>query len=110
MPCFQNLAFPSSYSSPTEDPLVFCLPIVWWGACPPRHTIEVFTTYLLHFFFLLLFILYFVLFLIRIFILTNTVRTKVAQAAKSELRFCFFVIFLILLSQLVSTRNEGLQT
>ena len=42
------------YSSPTEDPLVFCLPIVWWGGregarSPPR-TIELLTTYLLQFF------------------------------------------------------------
>ena len=42
--------------------------------------------------------------------MTNTVRTKVAKTAKSELRFCLFVILLFLLPQLVSARNEDLQT
>ena len=42
--------------------------------------------------------------------MTNTVRTKVAKTAKSELRFFLFVILLFLLPQLVSARNEDLQT
>ena len=42
--------------------------------------------------------------------MTNTVRTKVTKIAKSELRFSLFVIFLFLLPQLVSIRNEDLQT
>ena len=42
--------------------------------------------------------------------MTNTVCTKVAKTAKSELRFCLFVILLFLLPQLVSARNEDLQT
>ena len=59
------------YSPRTEDPLVFCLPmamVVVGGvrARSPRHTIEVLTTYLLQFFYLL-FILCFVLFYIGIF-------------------------------------------
>ena len=37
-------------------------------------------------------------------------RTKVAKNAKSELRFCLFVILLFLLPQLVSIRKEDLQT
>ena len=40
----------------------------------------------------------------------NAVRSKVTKTAKSELRFCFFVILLFLLPQLVSIRNEDLQT
>ena len=76
--------------------------------CSPRHTIEVLTTYLLQFFYLL-FILCFVLFYIETFILTNTVRTKVAKTAKSELRFCLFIL-LFPLPQLVGIRNEDLQT
>ena len=39
----------------------------------------------------------------------NAVRSKVAKTAKSELRFCFFVILLFLLPQLVSIRKEDLQ-
>ena len=42
--------------------------------------------------------------------MTDTVRTKVIKTAKSELRFCLFVILLFLLGQLVSIRNEDLQT
>ena len=42
--------------------------------------------------------------------MTNTVRTKVTETAKSELRFCLLVILLFLLPQLVSIRNEDLQT
>ena len=42
--------------------------------------------------------------------MTNTMCTKVAKTAKSELGFCLFVILLFLLLQLVSTRNEDLQT
>ena len=42
--------------------------------------------------------------------MTNTVRTKVAKTAKSEQRFCLFVISLFLLPQLVRIRNEDLQT
>ena len=37
-------------------------------------------------------------------------RTKIAKAAKSGLPFCLFVILLFLLPQLVSIRNEDLQT
>ena len=37
-------------------------------------------------------------------------RTVVAKTAKSELRFCLFVILLFLLPQLVSIRKEDLQT
>ena len=109
------------YSSPTEDPLVFCLPIVWWWwwwgvgggvrARSPRHTIEVLTTYLLQFF---LFIIHFVFCVILhrnfFFWPMNAMRSKVAKTAKSELRFCFFVILLFRLPQLVSIRKEDLQT
>ena len=105
--CFQKLAFRSITPHQQKTP--------WSSACPslvgsrsPRHTIEVLTTYLLQFFYLL-FILCFVLFYIGIFTLTNTVRTKVAKTAKSELRFCLFVILLLLLPQWVSIRNEDLQ-
>ena len=59
-----------------------------------------------------LFIIYFVFCFIlnRIFFnWTNTVRTKVAKTAKSELRFCLFVILLFLLPPLVSIRNKDLQ-
>ena len=48
-------------SSRTDDPLVFCLPIVWWAARSPSHTIEVLIICLLQFFHLL-FILCLVLF------------------------------------------------
>ena len=37
-------------------------------------------------------------------------RTKFVRTARSELRFCLFVILLLLLLQLVSIRNEDLQT
>ena len=96
MPLFSEPCLLLYYSSPKEDLLVFSLPIVWQGACSPRHSIEILPTYLLQFF-IYYFILCFVLFYIGIFILTNTVPTKVAKNAKSELHFCFFVILLFLL-------------
>ena len=42
--------------------------------------------------------------------MTNTVRTQVTKTAESKLRFCLFVILLFPLPQLVSIRNEDLQT
>ena len=63
--------------------------------------------------FITIFLIYYsfcVLFLIGIFILTNTVRTQVAKTAKSQLHFYLFVILLFLLLQLVSIRSEDLQT
>ena len=73
----------------------------------PRNTIEVLRTYLLQFFFI--YYSFCVLFLIGIFILTNTVRTQVAKTGKSQLHFYLFVILLFLLLQLVSVRSENLQ-
>ena len=45
VPLFSETCLPFYYSSPTEDPLVFCLPIVWWRARSPHHNIEVLTNY-----------------------------------------------------------------
>ena len=106
---FSEPCLPFSYSSQTEDPLVFCLPIVWREARSPRQTIEVLTTYLLQFF---LFIIHFVLsFILNMnFYFDQYSAHPVAKTAKSELRFCSFVILLFLLLQLVSIRNEDLQT
>ena len=58
MPLFQNFSSFFYCSSPTEDPMVFWLSIVWRGARSPRHIIEVLTTCLLITIFL--FIIHFV--------------------------------------------------
>ena len=62
---FSEACLPFSYSSLTEDPLVFCLPIVWRGARSPRHTIEVLTPYFLQFFY------YFIIHFVFCFILNR---------------------------------------
>ena len=58
---FSEPCLPFYYSLPTEDLLIFCLPIVWQGARSPRHTIEVLTTCLLQFFLFIHFVFCFIL-------------------------------------------------
>ena len=62
---FSGPCLPFYYSSQTEDPLVFCLPIVWRGARSPSHTIEVLTTCLLHLFYICL--LHYIFFIYYLF-------------------------------------------
>ena len=105
--CFQKLGLHSITPHWQKTPPGLLLVLVWQGACSPRHTIKVLTTYLLQFFYLL-FLLYFVLFYIGSFYFNQYSAHEVT--AKSKLRFCLFVILLFLLPQLVSIRNEELQT
>ena len=65
---FSEPCLPFHYSSPTEDPVVYCLPIVWRGPRSPRHTTEVLTTSLLQFFLLIIHFVFCFIF-IRIFYL-----------------------------------------
>ena len=65
---FSEPCLPFHYSSPTEDPVVYCLPIVWRGPRSPRHTTEVLTTSLLQFFLLIIHFVFRFIF-IRIFYL-----------------------------------------
>ena len=65
---FSEPCLPFHYSSLTEDPVVYCLPIVWRGPRSPRHTTEVLTTSLLQFFLLIIHFVFCFIF-IRIFYL-----------------------------------------
>ena len=107
-PCFQNLVFSFIPHHWQKTPGILPTHSLEGGTLPTpfhRSFSNIFIT-------IFLFIIYFVFCFIlnRIFFnWTNTVRTKVAKTAKSELRFCLFVILLFLLPPLVSIRNKDLQ-
>ena len=107
-PCFQNLVFSFIPHHWQKTPGLLPTHSLEGSTLPTpfhRSFSNIFIT-------VFLFIIYFVFCFIlnRIFFnWTNTVRTKVAKTAKSELRFCLFVILLFLLLPLVSIRNKDLQ-
>ena len=105
MPLFSEPYLLFYCSSSTEDPPGLLPTHCLAGARSPCHTIEVLTTCLLHFFYLL-FILYFCFILNRNFLLGPVLcASKLLKLLKAN---C--VILLFLLPQLVSIRNKDLQT